>query len=170
MSHARAGRELTRGEFYLERANEHDLLAVVEVEESSGLSRWGWDAYRAELERPEAIMLVARSGVGAGGAPAGAVVGFVAARVNGDELHVNNIGVRREERGHGVGKALLGAALRAGRSLGARTATLEVRAANRVAHALYAGHGFRVVGRRRNYYRHPTDDALVMRAVLRAES
>ena len=39
---------------------EHDLLEVVEIEESCRLSLWGWDAYMAELYRPEAVMLVAR--------------------------------------------------------------------------------------------------------------
>src|SRR5256714_1908501 len=35
---------------------EHDLLEVVEIEETTGLSQWGWDAYGAELSRPEAVM------------------------------------------------------------------------------------------------------------------
>ena len=40
--------------------SEHDLLEVVEIEETTGLSQWGWEAYRAELARPEAVMLVVR--------------------------------------------------------------------------------------------------------------
>ena len=42
------------------RMTEHDLLEVVEIEEISGLSVWGWDAYHKELQSPEdVIMLVA---------------------------------------------------------------------------------------------------------------
>ncbi|HEV2860171.1 MAG TPA: ribosomal protein S18-alanine N-acetyltransferase [Pyrinomonadaceae bacterium] len=141
-----------------ERMSEHDLLEVVEIEETTGLSLWGWDAYRSELDRPEAIMLVVRGRAGAGPS----VVGFIAARCNLDEVHVNNIGVRHGYRRRGVGGALLGAALAAAAGRGAREAILEVRASNLDAQALYARFGFKVVGRRKNYYRDPPEDALVM--------
>lgn len=141
-----------------ERMSEHDLLEVVEIEETTGLSLWGWDAYRGELDRPEAIMLVVRERGGAGPS----VIGFVAARCNLDEVHVNNIGVRHGHRRRGVGGILLGAALAAAAGRGAREAILEVRASNLAAQALYARFGFKVVGRRKNYYRDPPEDALVM--------
>ena len=142
-----------------------ELLEVVEIEEASGLSRWGWESYNTELSRPESIMLVARRRQ-----PDAAgkwLYGFVAARVNTDELHINNIGVRDEARRQGLGSALLLAALNAGRRLGAETALLEVRAGNLAAQALYCSQGFGTVGRRRNYYREPPEDALVMRARLK---
>ena len=151
--------------FEIGRTAAHDLLEVVEIEEASGLSRWGWESYNAELSRPESIMLVARRH-----RPDAAgkwLYGFIAARVNVDELHVNNIGVRDEVRRRGLGGALLLAALKAGRRLGALSALLEVRAGNRAAQALYRAQGFEVVGRRRNYYREPPEDALVMRASLK---
>lgn len=143
---------------------EHDLLEVVEIEETTGLSLWGWDAYRAELDKPEAIMLVVRErGAGRQG-----VAGFIAARMNADELHVNNIGVRHEYRRRGLGGSLLGAALAAAAGRGATGAVLEVRASNLTAQALYARFGFAVVGRRKNYYREPPEDALVMTRPLGA--
>ena len=140
--------------------SEHDLLEVVEIEETTGLSQWGWDAYRAELSRPEAVMLVARRRE-----PDAAgkwVAGYIASRVSADELHVNNIGVRVEWRRKGLGAALLGAALEAGARAGAAAAVLEVRAGNLAAQALYRGFGFEVVGERRDYYRSPVENALVM--------
>jgi [ribosomal protein S18]-alanine N-acetyltransferase len=145
-------------------ATPHDLLEMVEIEESSGLSRWGWDSYHAELSRPEAIMLVAR-----GALPEDCgrrVAGFIAARVNADELHVNNIGVRESARRCGIGNALMRAAFARALRLGARTAILEVRAGNSAAQSLYRRHGFEIVGRRRDYYRDPVEDALVMCAKL----
>ncbi|HEX5706750.1 MAG TPA: ribosomal protein S18-alanine N-acetyltransferase [Pyrinomonadaceae bacterium] len=157
--------ENTDYSFVLCRMTEHDLLEVVEIEESSGLSRWGWDGYRGELDRPEAIMLVARSARPTRFAGP-RVLGFVSARVAGEELHVNNIGIVEEARRLGIGSRLLGAAIERGRALGAKGAALEVRAGNAAAQALYARHGFAVVGRRRNYYRHPQEDALVMAADL----
>jgi ribosomal-protein-alanine N-acetyltransferase len=147
--------------FHIAPMSEHDLLEVVEIEETCGLSRWGWDAYRAELSRPEAVALVARAGREEL-AGERSVAGFVAARLNADELHVNNIGVRREARRRGLGGALLGLALDLGARRGARRAVLEVRAGNLPAQQLYAAYGFEAAGRRRNYYRDPAEDALVM--------
>ena len=47
----------------ISRMSEHDLLEVVEIEEQSGLSRWGWAAYYAELQGANReLMLVARAG------------------------------------------------------------------------------------------------------------
>lgn len=165
MSTVERAREGIAVSYEIGRTTAHDLLEVVEIEESSGLSRWGWESYSTELSRPEAIMLVARRRQ-----PDAAgkwLYGFVAARVNADELHINNIGVRDEARRQGLGSALLLAALRAGRRLGAVSALLEVRAGNLPAQALYRSQGFETVGRRRNYYREPPEDALVMRARLR---
>ena len=144
--------------------HEHDLIEVVEIEESCGLSRWGWESYRGELPRPDAIMLVARRR--RPDQTGRTVSGFVAARVGADELHINNIGVRHEDRRRGIGTALLKAAIEGGLRLGARRAILEVRAGNFSAQSLYLGHGFEIAGRRKNYYHDPTEDALVMSATL----
>jgi GNAT superfamily N-acetyltransferase len=92
---------------------EHDLLEVVEIEETTGLSQWGWEAYRAELEKHEAVMLVARRNY-TDALTGRSLSGYIAARINADELHVNNIGVWPESRRRGVGGALLWAALEAG--------------------------------------------------------
>lgn len=161
MSTARLIAEYAHAGFLVDQMTEHDLLEVVEIEEACGLSQWGWDAYRAELEKDEAIMLVAR-------APSPealngrAVAGYVAARLGADEVHVNNIGVRAEARRLGLGGVLLGLALDLAQRGGASGAVLEVRAGNRAAQALYRRYGFAVVGERRRYYREPVEDALVM--------
>jgi ribosomal-protein-alanine N-acetyltransferase len=144
---------------------EHDLLEVIEIEETSDLSRWGWDAYFTELKRvDETIMRVARRSAAdeRGDLFRPEVLGFIATRVVAGELHINNVAVRRSERRQGIGAALLGEALEAGRSKGARRAILEVRASNNDAQMLYRRHGFSVAGRRRNYYTAPVGDALVM--------
>lgn len=146
---------------------EHDLLEVVEIEETSGLSLWGWEGYQGELGQPNAVMLVARIDVATAMLNASRYLcGFIAARVTADELHINNIGVREAWRRCGLGSALLRAALSRAMQIHAQTAVLEVRATNLAAQALYRRHGFRIEGRRRHYYREPPEDALVMRAVL----
>src|SRR5215213_6924226 len=108
---------------------EHDLVEVVEIEETTGLSQWGWEAYRAELEKPEAVMLVARRDT-PDPLTGRRLSGYIAARINADEVHVNNIGVWPEARRRGVGGALLGAALELAARCGAAEAVLEVRAGN----------------------------------------
>jgi ribosomal-protein-alanine N-acetyltransferase len=143
----------------------HDLLEVVEIEETTGLSRWGWDSYHAELSRPEAIMLVARRLTP--DADGKKLHGFFAARLGAGELHINNIGVRERERKKGIGGELLRRGLELGGRRGALAVFLEVRAGNAAAQLLYASQGFEVVGRRRNYYHDPAEDALVMTKQLR---
>ena len=154
-----------RRDFRIDLTTQHDLLEVVEIEESCRLSIWGWEAYHAELSKPEAIMLVARRAV-RDWQTGQSLYGFVAGRVAADELHINNIGVRETARARGVGTSLLRAALATARRLGAERALLEVRAGNLAAQALYRRCGFEVAGRRRNYYRDPVEDALVMSAPL----
>ncbi|HEU4596139.1 MAG TPA: GNAT family N-acetyltransferase [Pyrinomonadaceae bacterium] len=155
--------------FVISPMTEHDLLEVVEIEETCGLSLWGWDAYRTELERPESLMLVAQRPA-QDFQSAKRVSAFIAARVNAGELHINNIGVRAEARRRGLGKALLGLALDFGRQAGAEFSILEVRAGNSAAQYLYASLGYALAGRRHNYYRQPAEDALVMTMRLGARA
>jgi [ribosomal protein S18]-alanine N-acetyltransferase len=147
----------------IERMTEHDLLEVVEIEEMSGLSRWGWSAYHSELKNSDrGLMLILRVKTVAGKQ----VAAFLVSRLVADELHVNNIAVRDGFLRRGFGSALLKRVLEVGKEVGARIAVLEVRDSNKTAQALYASCGFRVVGRRSEYYADPQEDALIMRAEL----
>jgi ribosomal-protein-alanine N-acetyltransferase len=142
---------------------EHDLLEVVEIEEESGLSRWGFEAYHEELMHGQrALMFVARA-TGEGEAAAGKLInGFIASSLIADELHINNVAVRKEYRRSGIGHALLATAVKEGASRGARRAFLEVRVSNTPAQALYARCGFKIIGQRKGYYSDPAEDALIM--------
>ena len=158
-------------EFYITRMTEHDLVDVVELEEACGLSRWGWEAYHAELkEKNRSVMLVARFQRGNEFLLDQKIKGFIAARLIADELHINNVAVRQECRCMGMGRKLLGTVLVEAARIGARTAFLEVRAGNAPAQALYARCGFRVAGRRPEYYTQPMEDALVMSLAMRSSA
>jgi ribosomal-protein-alanine N-acetyltransferase len=150
---------------------EHDLLDVVEIEETCGLSRWGWEAYHAELA-PEknSIMLIAKVHSLKSSATGRNVIGFIAARLIADELHINNVAVRPRYRRHGIAKKLLELAINEAAGRGARTAFLEVRAGNTPAQALYERCGFKVSGRRTYYYMQPLEDALVMTLAIRTSA
>src|SRR4029077_15868813 len=69
------------GDIVISRMSEHDLLEVVNIEENSGLSRWGGASYYAELQGANRnLMLVARPAQ-AGTGDAAQVIGYIVARV-----------------------------------------------------------------------------------------
>src|SRR5829696_7228176 len=148
----------------ISRMSEHDLLEVVEIEEQSGLSRWGWAAYYAELQGANHdLMLIAKpSPVNA---PA-RIAGYIVARETAGELHINNVAVRSDYRRRGIGAALLTRVIEEARRRKANAAFLEVRSANQPAQALYEKKGFKAIARRPNYYSEPLEDAVVMSLVL----
>ncbi|MFN2493925.1 MAG: ribosomal protein S18-alanine N-acetyltransferase [Pyrinomonadaceae bacterium] len=149
------------------RMTEHDLLEVVEIEQESGLSRWGWAAYYAELQGNNSnLMLVARVVNAARRRGAHALAGYIVARRGADELHINNVAVRENYRRRGIGLDLLTRILEEGRSLGVPCAFLELRAGNSAALALYEKCGFTVTSIRERYYSEPPEDALVMSTQL----
>jgi [ribosomal protein S18]-alanine N-acetyltransferase len=135
------------------------LEQVVWIEEMSGLNRWGYEAYRRELVRnPSSILLAARST-----AEGGRILGFLAGWTVEDEMHVNNIATHPDFRRMGIGRALMEAGIQEARARGGAQVLLEVRASNEAAQAMYRALGFSYVGRRRDYYRAPTEDAFVMK-------
>jgi ribosomal-protein-alanine N-acetyltransferase len=168
MSRTESTSRVATQDFDITLMTEHDLLAVVELEETCGLSRWGWEAYYNEIKEGRgALMLVARRAATAMNEEgAEGVLGFIAARFAADEVHINNVAVRHDFRRRGMGGALLNRVLREGARKGARKAILEVRAGNTAAQALYGRYGFRRVGLRRDYYTDPGEDALVMSASI----
>lgn len=140
----------------LSRMTEHDLLDVVEIEEHSGLSRWGWGAYYSELQSANrSFMFVARE-------RQNGVIGYIVARLVAGELHINNVAVKDAYRRQGIGTILLSQVVDEARLQGAKVAFLEVRLGNAAAQALYEKCGFSTIARRRNYYSAPLEDALVM--------
>lgn len=133
-----------------------DLAGVLEVENESFTNPWTREMYSWELQnRSVCHIFVART-------PDCRVAGFCAFWLVFDEIHINNLAMRPTFRGRGIGTALLHHVLAEARSLGARRATLEVRASNDGARRLYDRLGFYVAGTRRNYYSHPVEDALIL--------
>lgn len=92
------------------------------------------------------------------------VVGYAGLCVYGpDDAWVQNIAVRRDRQGHGLGARLLDELLAEAVRRGARQVLLEVRADNDSAQRLYARRGFEAIGLRRGYYQPSGADAIVMR-------
>lgn len=149
------------GGISISRMSEHDLLEIVEIEEQSGLSRWGWAAYYAELQGANRdLMLVARPVQST--VESSAIIGYIVARETAGELHINNFAVRSAYRRRGIGAILLDRVLQEARRRKATAAFLEVRSGNHAAQALYEKSGFQAIARRANYYSDPREDAVVM--------
>jgi ribosomal-protein-alanine N-acetyltransferase len=133
---------------------------VLEVEDESFTNPWTRDMYTWELQnRNVCHIFVVRT-------PECLVAGFCAFWLVFDEIHINNVALRPAYRNQGLGTALMHHVMRAARELGARRATLEVRASNAGARRLYERLGFYVAGSRRNYYTNPVEDALILWAEL----
>lgn len=96
----------------------------------------------------------------------GRVVGYVVAVRAADEAEILNLCVAPAARRAGTGRALVRAILERVAAHGARAAYLEVRDSNHAARRLYEGEGFAPVGRRRDYYRRPVEDAIVLRSAI----
>ncbi len=135
---------------------ESDLDGILEVEGESFTNPWTREMYAWELQnRSVCHILVVRT-------PDCLVAGFCAFWLVFDEIHINNLAMRPRFRGQGIGTALLHHVLAEARDLGARRATLEVRASNEGARRLYERLGFYVAATRRNYYSNPVEDALIL--------
>ena len=82
------------------------------------------------------------------------------------EIQIVNVATSPEHRGKGYAKMLVKAALECAASAGCAQGFLEVRESNAAAIKAYSAAGFAVAGRRRAFYRLPTEDALVMSVSL----
>ena len=115
---------------------------------------WTEDMLRQELWNDAAVIVVAEG-------EDGTVLGYAGLQAVLDEGYINNVAVERDARRHGVASALLDVFCRFGAAKLAFL-TLEVRASNAPAIALYEKYGFQRAGLRPKYYDKPREDAVIM--------
>ena len=131
------------------------LDEVAELERICFSTPWSRNMLAEELDNMLSAFLVALD-------ERDHVVGYAGVQVILDEGYITNIAVRPECRRQGVAGKLLQVFLDFAKANKLSFLTLEVRASNYDAIALYGSRGFRSVGRRKNYYEHPREDALIM--------
>ena len=134
------------------RMNESHVAAVAELEKQNFSDPWPDIAVRSELTNKLSLWLVA--------VEEGEVVGYVGSQTVLQEADMMNIAVSQNHRRRGIAKLLVQELIR---RLDAYQLSLEVRASNAPAIALYEALGFTQVGLRKNYYRNPKEDALILR-------
>lgn len=130
-----------------------DVDAIDVISRHAFIQPWPRQTFVDELTRAHGRLIVAVDA-------AGVVIGYANYWLVADEVHLLAIAVEPDRRRAGVGAALLAAVLDAGAA--ARVITLEVRASNRPAIALYRAHGFVAVATRAGYYGGDHEDAVVM--------
>ena len=138
------------------------LDAVAALERICFSDPWSRNLLAAELDNDLSAFLVALDGEGE-------VAGYAGLQVVLDEGTVTNIAVRPDCRRRGVAGRLLQVFRDFAQGNRLAFLTLEVRASNYAAIALYGSRGFRGVGRRKNYYEHPREDAVIMTLDLTGE-
>ncbi len=136
-----------------------DVPSVAEIEREAFTTPWKAETFEGLIGRDGMELLVMED-------PDGTVVGYAVLWCILDQGELANIAVRPEDRGRGLGAQLLREVLSACRERGVQSLYLEVRASNEAAIKLYGQFGFQDVGRRRDYYRNPTEDARIMEVVL----
>jgi len=146
-----------------------DIDAVLELERgSAGAPHWAREEYVRMIDVTSSssvrrVLLIASMNSELAGFAVGAVAG------SGPEAtgEIESVAVTDGCRRQGVGRALCKSIVQWCTDLGASAMELEVRASSEGARLLYSGLGFAEVGRRRNYYREPLEDAVLMRLDVR---
>lgn len=130
------------------------LDALVQLEKICFSRPWSRNMLAEELENNCAAFLVALDGE--------TVVGYAGVMVMANEGYITNVAVYPEYRGQGVAGQLLQVFCNFAEANKLAFLTLEVRPSNEAALALYGKFGFEEVGRRKNYYDLPKEDALIL--------
>ncbi len=131
-----------------------DLEQVSTMEAACFSMPWSKKSFEENLNRSDAVYVVARDG--------DKVLGYCGAYVILNEADINQVAVEPLHRKKGVGGKMLAALLEKLRKAGADAVTLEVRKSNEAAIALYESMGFVTEGIRKNFYEKPVEDALIM--------
>ena len=138
-----------------------DIEGVLQVERESFSIPWSRKLFFDELENPHTVYFVCCDGI--------EIIGYGGMWHVVDEGQITNIAVRKKFRGMKVGSRLLSELIGWACKKEISVIGLEVRAENKAAMALYEKFGFVPVGRRKDYYREPTEDAVLMDLRLKDE-
>lgn len=137
------------------KMQESHVIQIADLEQKCFSDPWSENSIRYELRNPLSKWLVAVNG--------DRVVGYVGSQTVLGETDMMNLAVDPDYRKQGIGETLVAKLIELLMAEQVHCLTLEVRASNAPAIALYEKMGFLQVGRRPNYYHHPKEDALIMR-------
>lgn len=136
-----------------EMTAEH-IKAAAEIEKQCFVHPWSEQSLESEMQGENSIFLMAFEGE--------EPVGYVGVSVIVDEGYMGNLAVLEKYRRQGVGRALMTKLINRSKEQKLAFITLEVRPSNIPAVKLYESLGFIEAGRRKNYYKDPNEDALLL--------
>ena len=128
---------------------------IAQLEKLCFSDPWSESSIASELSNPLSCWLVAVEGE--------KLAGYIGSQTVMGETDMMNVAVNPDFRRQGVARTLILALVEALKARGSHWLMLEVRQSNAPARALYEKLGFSEVGRRKNYYRNPKEDALILR-------
>lgn len=137
------------------KMNETQVLQIAELEKICFSDPWSETSIASELNNKLSLWMVAIDDE--------KVIGYVGSQTVLGETDMMNIAVHPDYRKQGIGTALIVELIGELELRGSHSLMLEVRASNTPAISVYEKLGFIEVGRRKNYYRNPKEDALIMR-------
>lgn len=138
----------------IQRMSEDDVEEVARLERLCFSDPWSKTSFEEELKHQFSIPLVVRSGT--------KVIGYACLWHIDDQMEIANFAISPEFRKKGIGRMMMERVLAEAKKRGCTSVMLSVRESNLAGLNLYAKSGFVEVERRKNYYRLPTEDAIIM--------
>lgn len=138
----------------IEKMTADHIKAAAEIEKKCFVHPWSEQSLESEMNGENSIFLIASEGE--------VPIGYVGLSVVLDEGYMGNLAVVEDYRRKGVGRALMKELIDKSKEQNLAFITLEVRPSNTPAVKLYESLGFKEAGRRKNYYKEPTEDALLL--------
>ena len=143
---------------FISRMEREHIPEIVELEKLCFSTPWTYENLEEELDNKTAYFFVALEDE--------KLIGYIGVSVVADSCFINNIAVYPEYRRKGVGRALIKMAMLTADAMGTEFISLEVRESNYPAIALYRSMGFEEMGMRRDFYRRPRENALIMTRIF----
>ena len=139
----------------IRQAEERDILAIEGLEQVCFTDPWSYESLEHDiLNNKLSFYIVAEV--------EGVVCGYVGIWNIVDEGHITNVAVSPDYRRKHIASNMLDVLIASCQEAGVERFTLEVRAGNEPAKALYAGKGFKEISVRKGYYQDNGEDAIIM--------
>lgn len=134
-----------------------DVIAKIE-QDCFGVNAWSRSSIEDFIENGFSHVIAAELD--------GEIVGYAGVFIICGEAEVTNVAVAPEKRRHGIARRMMEKMIETAVSMDCELMMLEVREGNVPAKTLYENLGFTAVGKRRGYYAHPREDAVLMTKIL----
>ncbi len=141
-----------------------DVPAVAAIEKMCFSLPWSEQSLINSIAREDTLFLVCEETPE--DVETGNIVGYIGMYLSFEEGDITNVAVSPDYRQKGYGETLVSKAKEIAKEKHLEMILLEVRVSNIPAISLYKKMGFEELGLRKNFYEHPTEDAIIMRCPL----